>query len=54
MAWDIDLNKKDSEGWTPLHLALWCALSNGNLRPMKLLLLRGANREARVSSRQTE
>ena len=48
MAWGLDLNSKDSEGWTPLHLSVWCALFNGNLRPMKLLLLKGASREIRV------
>ncbi len=43
-----NLNLQDVEGLTPLHLATWSALRSGNLKPMKLLLMRGASRHVRV------
>ncbi len=47
-AWVKNLNMKDSEGYTPLHLTVWSALVNGNLRPLKMLLLHGASRKSVV------
>jgi ankyrin repeat protein len=47
-SWTKNLNIKDYKGYTPLHIAVWSGLINGNLRPMKNLLLRGASRRAKV------
>jgi len=47
-SWTKNLNQKNYDGYTPLHIAVWSGLINGNLRPMKNLLLRGASRKTKV------
>lgn len=47
-AWVKDLETKDCEGYTPLHLAVAGAITNGDLQPMKMMLVHGASREAVV------
>jgi len=50
LAWIKNVNMQDSEGFTPLHLATWSSMASGNLRPVKFLLLRGADRQIQVFS----
>jgi ankyrin repeat protein len=43
-----DLNLQDSEGLTPLHLAVKTGLSNNSTRIIRHLLLKGASRNIKV------
>lgn len=47
-SWCKNLNRKDCYGYTPLHYAVWSALTTGNTRLLKNLLLKGANRLSQV------
>jgi hypothetical protein len=42
-----DLNVQDAKGFTPLHLAVKSVESLKSTRPVRALLLKGADREAR-------
>ena len=44
LSWDQDVNIKDSEGLTPLHLAVRSSFETNNTRIVKCLLLKGADR----------
>lgn len=48
LAWTKKLNQKDSKGNTPLHLAARGSMGTGNVRPMKLMLISGAQRHIKV------
>jgi ankyrin repeat protein len=41
-----DLNAKDIQGFTPLHIAVTAVHKLGSTRSVKALLLKGADREA--------
>ena len=44
LSWAKDLNDKDIEGYTPLHLAVKSVESLRSTRPVRSLLIRGASR----------
>jgi ankyrin repeat protein len=41
-----DLNAKDQKGYTPLHLAVKSVEALKSTRPVRALLLKGADRQA--------
>jgi hypothetical protein len=46
LAMNPDLNAKDQKGFTPLHLAVKSVEALKSTRPVRALLLKGANRES--------
>jgi len=47
IAWERDYELKDIEGYTPLHLAVKSVEDFGYTRPVRTLLIRGADRNER-------
>lgn len=47
LAWGPDLNIKDQEGFTPLHLAVKSVDAIESTRPVRFLLIRGADKTLR-------
>ena len=45
LAWDPDINAQDVEGYTPLHLAVRSVDSLESTRPVRFLLIRGADKD---------
>jgi palmitoyltransferase ZDHHC13/17 len=45
IAWNKELNDQDIEGYTPLHLAVKSVDQLDSVRPVRILLMRGANRD---------
>mmetsp|Transcript_48182 Transcript_48182/g.65432 ORF Transcript_48182/g.65432 Transcript_48182/m.65432 type:complete len:100 (-) Transcript_48182:1300-1599(-) len=45
LAWEPDMNACDIEGQTPLHLAVKSVASLESTRPVRFLLIRGADKE---------
>jgi ankyrin repeat protein len=43
LAWKPELNKQDKEGYTPLHLAVKSVEVLESCRPVRALLIKGAN-----------
>jgi ankyrin repeat protein len=46
LAWLDDLEDKDIEGYTPLHLAVKSVEQIRTTRPVRILLVRGSNRDS--------
>ena len=46
LAWIEDLEDKDIEGYTPLHLAVKSVEQIRSTRPVRTLLVRGSNRDS--------
>ena len=53
LAWVENIDEPDGEGLTPLHLAVKKSEDIGSTRPVKALLIRGANRESRDKLNRT-
>ena len=47
LAWRPDLNVRDNDGFTPLHLAVKSVDTVESTRPVRFLLIRGANKTIR-------
>lgn len=47
LAWDADINDRDSKGLTPLHLAVKASEEIRSTKGIKLLLVKGADRNIR-------
>ena len=47
MAWKPKLDVRDSEGYTPLHLAIKTVDHVESTRPVRFLLIRGARTDIR-------
>ncbi len=48
LAWDADVNAKDSKGLSPLHLAVKSSEDLLSTRSIRHLLIKGADRNIRV------
>jgi ankyrin repeat protein len=48
LAWDADVNAKDSKGITPLHLAVKSSEDLQSTRSIRHLLIKGADRATKV------
>ena len=46
LAWKPEMNIKDQEGFTPLHLAIKSTDTVESTRPVRFLLIRGADKTA--------
>jgi len=53
LAWNPDLNLQDNDGYTPLHLAVKSVETVESTRPVRFLLIRGADKERRDKRGET-
>ena len=53
LAWDPDLQIKDNDGYTPLHLAVKAVDAMESSRPVRFLLIRGADKYAKDHNQKT-
>jgi len=53
LAWEPDKNIQDNEGLTPLHLAVKSVDAVESTRPVRFLLIRGADKTIQDNSNQT-
>lgn len=53
LAWGPDLNLRDNDGYTPLHLAIKSVDQVESTRPARFLLIRGANKSVRDNNEDT-
>ena len=53
LAWRPNLNLQDNDGYTPLHLAVKSVDSVESTRPVRFLLIRGANTQIRDNEGRT-
>lgn len=49
MAWETEVNAKDSKGLTPLHLAIKASEDLQSTRTIRHLLIKGADKTAEVN-----
>ena len=53
LAWQPDLNIRDSDGFTPLHLAVKSVDTVESTRPVRFLMIRGADKEVQDNNGNT-
>ena len=53
LSWHPELDVRDNEGYTPLHLAVKSVDIVESTRPVRFLLIRGANKDIRDNQGRT-